>query len=94
MRPIYKSYPVYAVGKRPPGCEAWLKEQEPETIFDVSKLRTEDDWIRAGEVVFESPIVYDTLVTARDVRDPLWHQRVGAPAAKDGTQPILPLCHS
>ena len=53
VRPIYKSYPVYAVGKEPPGYEAWLKEQAPETVFDVSMLKTEADWIKAGEIVFD-----------------------------------------
>src|SRR5215831_16053713 len=31
VRPIYKSYTVYAPGKEPPGYEEWLKRQEPET---------------------------------------------------------------
>ena len=36
-----------------------------------------------------SPILYDRLVRAADVRDPLWHEKVGARAAKDGTLPYF-----
>lgn len=87
VRPVYKSYPVYAPGKEPPGYEEWLKRQEPETVFDAAKLKTEADWIKAGEMVFDAPIFYDTLVRAADVRDPQWHEKTGARAAKDGTLP-------
>jgi hypothetical protein len=59
VRPIYKSYPVYAPGKEPPGYGDWLKQQEPEIVFDAAKLKTEADWIKAGEIVFDAPIFYD-----------------------------------
>src|SRR4051794_21950956 len=52
IRPIYKSYPIYHPDKEPQGYLDWLQHQEPEIIFDPSKLRTEADWVRAGEVVF------------------------------------------
>jgi hypothetical protein len=89
VRPIYKSYPVYAPGKEPPGYEEWLRQQEPETVFEASKLKTEADWIKAGEVVFDAPIFYDALVRAADVKDPLWHEKTGALAAKDGSLPYF-----
>src|SRR5689334_12723188 len=57
-RTIYKNYPVYAPGKEPAGYLEWLEEQEPESAFDASSLKTEADWIRAGELVFNSPIFY------------------------------------
>jgi len=56
VRPIYRSYPVYAPGKEPPGYIERLSKLEPEIVFDASKLRTEEDWIRAGELVFDAPI--------------------------------------
>src|SRR5512138_1760279 len=71
VRPIYKSYPVYAPGQEPPGYQEWLKQQEPEMAFDTAKLKTAADWIRAGEVVFDAPVFYDAVVGAADVRDPL-----------------------
>src|SRR5215510_3618131 len=89
VRPIYKSYPVYAPGKEPAGYEEWLKQQEPEMVFDVSKLKTEADWIEAGAVVFDAPTFYDVLVRAADVKDPLWHEKTGALAAKDGSLPYF-----
>src|SRR5205814_1957188 len=58
VRPVYKSYPIYPPGKEPPGYLDWLKKQEPEIVFDVAKLKTESDWIRAGELVFDAPIIY------------------------------------
>jgi len=89
VRPIYKSYPVYAPGKEPTGYQEWLEQQEPETVFDASKLKTEADWIEAGEVVFDAPTFYDAVVRAADVKDPLWHEKIGARAAKDGTLPYF-----
>src|SRR5262249_44635327 len=33
--------------------------------------------------------LYDTLVRASDVRDPLWYQKTGARPAKDGVMPFF-----
>jgi hypothetical protein len=87
VRPIYKSYTVYTPGKEPPGYLEWLKQQEPETVFDASRLKTEADWIKAGETVFDAPIFYETLVRATDITDPLWYEKTGVQPAKDGTLP-------
>ena len=54
VRPIYRSYPVYARGREPVGYRESLMHKEPEIIFDASKLRTKEDWVRAGKLVFES----------------------------------------
>jgi hypothetical protein len=87
VRPIYKSYPAYAPGKEPPGYLGWLKRQEPEMAFDAAKLKTRQDWIRAGEIVFEAPIFYDVVVSPADLKDPLWYEQTGVQVAKDGTLP-------
>jgi hypothetical protein len=59
VRPIYRTYPVYAPGREPAGYMEWLKQREPEVIFDASKLRTKEDWIQAGKLVFESePLMF------------------------------------
>src|SRR4030095_6869351 len=87
VRRIYKSYPVYAPASEPPGYFEWLKQQEPESAFDTAKLKTESDWIAAGEIVFDSPLYYDVLVKASDVRDPGWYERTGTRAAKNGWVP-------
>ncbi len=54
VRPIYRSYPVYAEGHEPAGYLDWLKQREPEVIFDAATLRTKEDWIQAGRIVFEA----------------------------------------
>lgn len=89
VRPIYKSYPVYAPGKEPPGYQEWLKQQEPEAAFDPSSLKTEADWIKAGEIVFEAPIFYDAVVKASQVKDPKWYEKINPPIAKDGSLPYF-----
>jgi hypothetical protein len=37
VRPIYRSYPVYAPGHEPPGYVEWLKQQGPEIIWGEDK---------------------------------------------------------
>src|SRR6476619_1368223 len=87
VRTIYKNYPVYAPGKEPAGYLEWLKQQEPESAFDAGALKTEADWIRAGELVFDSPISYDNIALVADVRNPEWYEKLNIPATKDGTLP-------
>src|SRR5262245_9890496 len=81
VRPIYKSYPIYAPGREPRGYFERLKQLEPEIMFDPAKLKTEADWIKAGELVFEAPIGYDSdpasFPALSDVRNPAWYQRAG-----------------
>jgi len=87
VRTIYKSYPVYVTGKEPAGYFEWLKQQEPKSDFDVRELKTEADWIRAGELVFNSPVSYENVVQVADVRDPRWSEKLAIPMTKDGTLP-------
>src|SRR6478672_9643896 len=42
IRPVYKSYPIYAPDREPAGYMDWLKQQEPEVVFDISKLKSEN----------------------------------------------------
>src|SRR5579863_10532159 len=58
VRRIYRSYPAYAKGMEPPGYRDWLKQQEPQIVFDPAKLRTTEDWIAAGKIVFEAEIQF------------------------------------
>jgi hypothetical protein len=93
VRPIYKSYPVYAPGKEPPGYIERLSKQEPEIIFDASKLKTEQDWIKAGELVFDAPIGTGKLGSLAPsselyLREPKWYEGTRAPVAEDGTLPF------
>ena len=95
VRPIYKSYAVYAPGHEPPGYLDWLKEQEPVIVWDDSNhkppLQTEEDWIKAGEIVFDAPISLKGQgdVDATEVRQPEWYEKTGVPVTKDGVMPFL-----
>jgi hypothetical protein len=87
IRPIYRSYPVYAPNNEPKGYLESLAQREPEISFDASRLKTPADWIRAGETVFEAPIGYDTLPAL--VQDPDFYVKTATPVAKDGTVPFF-----
>ena len=91
VRPIYKSYPVYAHGREPAGYLDWLKTQEPVVLWDdtatAPRLETDADWIRAGELVFDAPLVMDVNFAVEDVRSVAWLAHTGAPVAAGGTLP-------
>ncbi|HTS26331.1 MAG TPA: di-heme oxidoredictase family protein [Bryobacteraceae bacterium] len=57
VRPVYRTYPFYAPDMEPAGYWELLQQKEPEVVFDPAKLKTKEDWIRAGELVFDEPIV-------------------------------------
>ena len=88
VRPIYRSYPVYAPGRGPADYMEWLKRQEPEILWDDGYrrplLRTESDWRKAGELVFDSPLFYDQVVSLDEAQDPEWYKKVNPPLTRDG----------
>lgn len=88
VRKIWKNYPVYAPGHEPPGYMEWLAQQEPEIAFDPSALKTEEDWVKAGELVFDAPITRDDLSLPSEVRDPAWYEKNAVPVTKDGVMPF------
>jgi mono/diheme cytochrome c family protein len=88
-RVIYKSYPVYAPGREPGGYEEWLKTVDPNVDFDSARLFSHEDWVAAGERVFNAPTSFSPLFfTAQNLRDPDFIRRTGMPVAKDGTIPF------
>ena len=88
-RIIYKSYPVYRPDREPAGYLDWLQRQEPEIAFDTVQLKTHDDWVRAGALVFNAPTSYSPVFFgAAEVRDPAFYRRSGMPVASDGTIPF------
>jgi hypothetical protein len=95
VRPIYKSYPVYASGHEPSGYLESLKQRDPIVIWDgkghAPPLETDADWIAAGEIVFDAPIGYGGIggsePTDLYIREPAFLQATGAPVAGDGTLP-------
>jgi len=88
-RVIYKSYPVYAPGREPTGYAEWLRKVEPEVAFDPSRLTSPNQWVAAGEVVFNAPTsLHPVFFTAENLRDPDFLKQTGLPVAKDGTIPF------
>lgn len=93
VRPIYRSYPVYRPDREPPGYLDSLIQREPEIVWDDQghrpELQTEADWEKAGEVVFDAPILFAGKATSKKefLRDPEWYQRTGTPVTRDGVVP-------
>src|SRR4051812_42461946 len=88
VRPIYRSYPVYAPGREPAGYMDWLARQEPALAFDASLLKSETDWVRAGEAVFDAPLGYGATFKVASVRDRDWYERNRVPVTRDGIMPF------
>lgn len=91
VRAIYKTYPIYYPEKEPAGYIEWLEKQEPETVFDPAKLQTQEDWIHAGQLVFEAPIEFvgsdEALFSV--VRDVQWYKQNKVLVRSDGIFPNL-----
>lgn len=83
---------MFAPGHEPAGYMDRLKHLEPTLLWDGQghdpPLRTKDDWIRAGEVVFDSAVVYDGITTAADVAQANWYAKTGVLVTKRGVMPF------
>jgi hypothetical protein len=90
VRPIYKSYPVYHPDKEPSGYLNSLKSKQPEVVFDAAQLKSEADWITAGELVFDAPAEFEsTGLLFSGVRDRVWYEKNRVPVTKDGILPFM-----
>jgi hypothetical protein len=63
-RVAYKTYPFYMPGKEPPGYYEWLRTQEPQVVFNAADLKTEEDWIKAGEIIYDLPQTFRLMDSA------------------------------
>jgi hypothetical protein len=92
VAPIYRSYPVYRPGREVADYFAWLGQQEPEILWDDTvhrpRLETDADWIRAGELVFDTGVSAATM-SVNEIRDPKWYAATGFPLTKDGSVPVV-----
>ena len=82
-----KTYPVYTPDKEPSGYLDWLKQQEPQPLVDLSKLKTEADWIAAGKEVFygrELPRFTGSEDNLQLIRDPKVIAAYGLQITPDG----------
>jgi hypothetical protein len=99
VRPIYQQYPVYAPGREPSGYIDQLKQLDPVVVWggegkDAKRpaLKTEVDWIHAGELVFDAPIAYGSVGSFEEpkslyLRDPAWYKHVEPLITRDGVLP-------
>ena len=89
VRPNLKTYPIYVPGKEPAGYWEWLLRQEPQPAFEEASLRTREDWIRAGEMIFEAPRSFTTFDNPfTDVRNPEWYRFTGIQGDRNGIVPF------
>ncbi len=58
---ILKTFPMYIREFEKPGYIDSLRNLEPEIMFDESTLKTPEDWIKAGEMVFNWPVAYSPV---------------------------------
>ena len=91
VRPIYKTYPKYQPDREPRGYQAMLRRQEPVVLWDDRghrpKLATEADWIAAGEIVFNAPILFSPH-TANAGQMRAFIAKTGDLYDKDGVSPF------
>ncbi|PWT74655.1 MAG: hypothetical protein C5B59_10655 [Bacteroidetes bacterium] len=92
----YKTYPFYLPGREPKGYYAWLLGQQPEIVFNISNIKSEADWVKAGEMIYELPMVTQSFMdSAGDMKTlQQWGdllRSIHAPVAKDGIIPFLQL---
>jgi len=99
VRAIFKSYSVYHPEKEPPGYFDGLQKLTPELLWDDKgtqpRLQSEADWIAAGELVFDSAIIFagggrlgPSMATNVFVRDAKWYAETGAPTTREGILPF------
>lgn len=90
VRPIYKSYDVYRPDREPRGYMDQLKRKEPQITFDPSKLKSEADWTKAGELVFDAPIDFvDDGTLYSEIRGMDWFVKNKVPVTAEGVMPFM-----
>ncbi len=88
-RIIYRTYQGYHLDREPEGYWKWLHEREPELAFDTSKFETRQDWIAAGELVFNAPTSLGPVFFGTDdLRDAGFYRDTGMPVSSAGTIPF------
>jgi hypothetical protein len=92
VRPIYKSYPAYNADREPPGYRDWLRQQEPTILWDEGthrpRLETEADWIKAGELVFNAPVLFFSGLTSSPEESRAFDARTGDVYDPNGVSPF------
>ncbi len=92
VRPIYKSYPVYALGKEPTGIHRMAQTPGTTDRLRLVPAQNPGDWIRAGEIVFDAPIFYDAVVKPAHIKDPRWYESTSVLVGKGRNTTLFPIC--
>ena len=58
-----RTYPVYHPDSAPPGYWEELQKKKPELLVNVSKIKTREDWIAAGQLAFREIAMAPFFVT-------------------------------
>src|SRR5215216_5314101 len=48
-----RTYPVYHPDREPAGYMDWLRAQEPKPLVDPAEIKSDGDWTRLGQRVFD-----------------------------------------
>jgi hypothetical protein len=92
VRPIYKSYPKYSPDREPQGYRERLTQQEPVILWDDGahrpRLVTESDWIKAGEMVFNAPVLFSPATSSLEERRAFAAKTGDTLYDKDGISPF------
>src|SRR5688572_15211345 len=94
VRTPYRSYPFYMPGSEPPGYYDSLSRLDPVVSFKEEDLRTEADWIKFGELIYEMPTNYLPVDSAMRSWLPAFGEKwkaVGISADKNGIIPFVTL---
>jgi hypothetical protein len=95
-RVAYKTYTLYMPGREPKGYYEWLLKQKPEIIFDASKIKSEEDWAKAGEIIYDMPQNFQFMMDSSLDMSQLQmmssiYSSMHVPVAKDGSIPFFSL---
>jgi hypothetical protein len=61
VRTVFKTFPFYMPGTEPPGYYDSLRNLDPVILFKEENIRTEAEWTRAGELIYDMPMNYTII---------------------------------
>jgi hypothetical protein len=94
VRTPYKSYPFYMPGFEPAGYYDSLARLDPGVSIREEDIKTEADWIKFGELIYEMPTNYITVDSAMQSWLPLLAEKwkaAGISGDKNGIIPFVTL---
>lgn len=90
-RVSYKTYPFYMPGREPKGYYEYLSKLDPIINFKEEELKTEADWIKAGELIYNLPQTFyplDSMVEMLPALGKSW-QANGVQTDDNGVIPFI-----